>query len=131
MPTLYTVLSTGDQAVDPTVYGEYTNSFVLRKDEIVEIILNNDDPGAHPFHLHAHNFQAVFRGGDLMGQYNPANESDFPSSPMRRDTLMAKPNSNFVIRFKADNPGKGSNCLIQLVLVADRMQVSGCSTATL
>lgn len=28
-----------------------------------------------------------------------------PSVPMRRDTLIVKPMSNFVIRFRADNPG--------------------------
>ena len=51
VPTLYSVLSTGDKAADPAIYGAYTNSFVLKKDDIVEIILNSNDPGKHPFHL--------------------------------------------------------------------------------
>lgn len=100
-------MTTGEYASNPIVYGEFTNSFVLAKDEIVEIILNNDDPGKHPFHLHGHNFQTVVRSDDNTGHYNPVNESDFPARPMRRDTLMVRPNSNFVVRFKADNPGKG------------------------
>ncbi|KAK5160948.1 hypothetical protein LTS14_000741 [Recurvomyces mirabilis] len=105
VPTLYSALTTGANASDVAVYGDYTNSYVLEKGDVVEIILNNDDAGKHPFHLHGHNFQAVYRGPDDDGHYNPANMTDFPAMPMRRDTLMAKPNSNFVIRFVADNPG--------------------------
>ena len=89
-----------------TVYGDYTNSYVLEKGDVVEIVLNNDDAGKHPFHLHGHNFQAVYRGPEDDGHYNPANMTDFPAMPMRRDTLMVRPNGNFVIRFVADNPGK-------------------------
>lgn len=111
VPTLYTVMTTGKDAVDPAIYGDYTNSFVLQKDEVVEIILNNDDPGKHPFHLHGHNFQTVIRSDDEMGHYNPINESSFPARPMRRDTLMVRPNSNFVVRFKADNPGQSDDSL--------------------
>ena len=110
MPTLYSVLTTGEFAANSAIYGEYTNSFVLKKNEVVEIILNNDDPGKHPFHLHGHNFQTVVRSDDEMGHYNPANESDFPARPMRRDTLMVRPNSNFVVRFRADNPGRTVIC---------------------
>lgn len=52
VPTLYSVLSTGGNASDPVVYGSNTNAFVLQKDQVVEIVLNNDDAGKHPFHLH-------------------------------------------------------------------------------
>lgn len=107
VPTLYSVLTTGEHASNPAVYGAYTNSFVLQKNEVVEIVLNNDDPGKHPFHLHGHHFQTVVRSDDNMGHYNPVNESSFPLRPMRRDTLMVRPNSNFVVRFRADNPGSG------------------------
>lgn len=105
VPTLYSALTTGGNASDVTVYGGYTNSYVLKKDEIVEIILNNDDTGKHPFHLHGHNFQAVVRSDDNWGHYDPSNHSAFPTTPMRRDTFMVRPASNFVVRFKADNPG--------------------------
>jgi hypothetical protein len=42
---LYTVLSTGPNATDPVIYGSNTNAFVLAQNEVVEIVLNNDDPG--------------------------------------------------------------------------------------
>ena len=99
-------MQAGDKATDVSVYGDYTNSFVLSKGDIVEIILNNNDPGKHPFHLHGHDFQAIWRADPDTGFYNPHNESNFPSKPMRRDTFMVRPNGNFVIRFKADNPGE-------------------------
>jgi iron transport multicopper oxidase len=98
-------MSTGNRAAEPAVYGAYTNSFVLKKDEIIEIVLNNNDPGKHPFHLHGHAFQAVHRAAPNAGFYNHSLHHSFPNKPMRRDTLMVRPNGNFVIRFKADNPG--------------------------
>lgn len=124
-------MTTGENAIDATVYGEYTNSFVLQKDEIVDIILNNDDAGKHPFHLHGHNFQVIVRSDDAMGHYNPVNESDFPLRPMRRDTLMVRPNSNFVVRFKADNPGERHLDKPLVRLLTRPFQVCGSFTAIL
>jgi iron transport multicopper oxidase len=105
VPTLYSVLTTGEDAANATVYGRDTNSFVLNKNDVIEIVLNNDDPGKHPFHLHGHDFQVVQRAPEEVGFYDPSNHSVFPSTPMRRDTVWVRPNSNFVIRFRADNPG--------------------------
>lgn len=45
VPTLYTALSTGPNATDPIIYGTNTNAFVLGHNQVVEIILNNQDPG--------------------------------------------------------------------------------------
>ncbi|KAL8697118.1 MAG: hypothetical protein Q9224_002461, partial [Gallowayella concinna] len=59
--TLYTVLTSGDLATNPEIYGPHTNPFILEKDQVVEIVLNNMDPGKHPFHLHGHAFQTVVR----------------------------------------------------------------------
>ncbi|KAH7157021.1 Cupredoxin [Dactylonectria macrodidyma] len=107
VPTLYTVLSAGDEATNPAVYGTYTHSFVLKKDEIVQLVVNNLDSGRHPFHLHGHAFQAVYRSEEEAGLWEDAgvSESDLPATPMRRDTLVIYPNGNIVMRFKADNPG--------------------------
>lgn len=105
VPTLYTVMSSGSAASNASIYGDYTNSFVLEKDDVVEIIMNNDDTGKHPFHLHGHNFQVLVRGDEDLGHYDPNNHTAFPAVPMRRDVLMVRPQSYFVIRFKADNPG--------------------------
>lgn len=102
-PSLYTALSTADTALIPYIYGPNTNSYVLQKNQIVEIVLNNNDAGKHPFHLHGHNFQAVVRSAESAGNY-VGNET-FPAVPMRRDTFMVRPNGNIVLRFRADNPG--------------------------
>ena len=104
VPTLYTALTTGETSTNAAVYGANTNTFVLRRNEVIEIVLNNRDRGKHPFHLHGHNFQAVARGEESSQDYNPANAT-FPAVPMRRDVLLAKPYSHIVMRFRADNPG--------------------------
>ncbi|KAK5962616.1 ferroxidase FET3 PWA37_005055 [Arxiozyma heterogenica] len=112
VPTLMTALSAGDNATDAIVYGSNTNTFVLEKDEIVEIVVNNLDTGVHPFHLHGHVFQTIVRDrtydsdvGEDPHAYDPDDHAPFPQYPMARDTIFLRPQSNFVIRFKANNPG--------------------------
>lgn len=110
VPTLMSVLSSGNDSTDPTVYGSNTNAFVLEKDEIIEIVLNNLDTGTHPFHLHGHVFQVIERDvarddDQTPLSYDPTGNYSYPQYPMKRDTLYVRPQSNFVIRFKADNPG--------------------------
>ena len=113
VPTLYTLLSAaGDLATDPRIYGSHTNTFVFEKDQIVDIVVNNLDPGKHPFHLHGHNFQVVSRSAAEAGEFDPeaveAAEVPGPGrerAPMRRDTIVLLPNGNLVLRFRADNPG--------------------------
>jgi iron transport multicopper oxidase len=63
VPTLYTALSAGDLATNPVIYGRDTNSFVLKHNQVIEIILNNLDPGKHPFHLRE--FSAFYYLSDL------------------------------------------------------------------
>ncbi|KJZ80330.1 hypothetical protein HIM_00180 [Hirsutella minnesotensis 3608] len=107
VPSLYSALSAGELATNPAVYGEYTQPFVLKKGEVVQIVVNNLDPGRHPFHLHGHNFQAVYRSEEEAGTFKDAGvaEDKLPKVPMRRDTLVVWPNGNIVLRFRADNPG--------------------------
>lgn len=107
VPTLYTTLSTGANATNPAIYGTNTNSFVLAQNEVIEIILNNDDPGKHPFHLHGHAFQVVARSEEEAGFFNATNstQTDFAPVPMRRDTVLVRPNGYIVLRFQSDNPG--------------------------
>ncbi|KAH6889659.1 Cupredoxin [Thelonectria olida] len=104
VPTLYTALTSGDLATNPRVYGSYTNSFVLEKGEIVQIVLNNLDSGRHPFHLHGHDFQILYRSPDEAGLY-PGPGVEFAKTPIRRDTVVVLPEGYVVLRFKADNPG--------------------------
>lgn len=102
VPSLYTVLNSGASASDARIYGEYTHSFVLGYREVIEIVVNNADPGRHPFHLHGHNFQVVARSDEDAGDYVPGNET-FPDIPMRRDTVMAYGGGHVVVRFVSDN----------------------------
>jgi iron transport multicopper oxidase len=112
IPALGTVLSaqSDEESLSADIYGSNTHTFVLQKDEIVEIVLNNNDTGKHPFHLHGHVFQVFERGPDYKDEPNPIpyNESA-PYTPREtpsvRDTIYVRPQSHFVIRFKADNPG--------------------------
>ncbi|MCJ1249633.1 hypothetical protein MMC30_006859 [Trapelia coarctata] len=105
VPTLYTLMSAGNAASNASIYGSSTKTFILKKDDVVELVLNSDDPGKHPFHLHGHAFQAVARSDPDAGPYDPTNATAFPKTPMRRDTFMINPHGHFVLRFKADNPG--------------------------
>ncbi|KXH67517.1 multicopper oxidase, partial [Colletotrichum salicis] len=107
VPKLYTALTTGADAETAEVYGDYTHSFVLKKDQIVQIVADNLDSGRHPFHLHGHHFQSLYHGEEESGTFADSNmtESDFPAVPMRRDALVLWPNGNIVLRFMADNLG--------------------------
>lgn len=101
------MLSAGEHATNPAVYGTYTHSFVLEKDQVVDLVINNLDPGKHPFHLHGHTFQVIWRSEDEAGTFADSNvgPADYPKTPMRRDTIVVHPNGNLVLRFKSDNPG--------------------------
>lgn len=106
VPTLYTALTAPEDLVqNPAIYSEHINPFVLEHGEVVEIILNNNDPGKHPFHLHGHNFQTIYRSPEESGPFDASSSPDFPKIPMRRDTVLVNPNGNVVLRFRADNPG--------------------------
>lgn len=110
VPTLLSVLSAGDKASDPTIYGTNTNTFVLQEDDVVDIVLNNLDTGKHPFHLHGHVFQLIARGEGVPDDespvaFDPKVVTDFPEVPMQRDVVFVKPQSYIVLRFKADHPG--------------------------
>ncbi|KAL2443877.1 Iron transport multicopper oxidase fetC [Exophiala dermatitidis] len=117
VPTLYTVMSAGTLATNSEVYGDNTQPFILDHMDVIEVILNNNDTGAHPFHLHGHNFQVISRTpsygdnfytyGDLPEPvpFNPDNHTAYPTYPMRRDTIVLPPQGSVVLRFVADNPG--------------------------
>lgn len=117
VPSLYTVMSSGDQAENVEIYGQNTHTVVLKRNDIVQVIVNNADSGAHPFHLHGHHFQVIDRaptyGLDFFAladnvdpsPYDPNNHTDFPTYPARRDTVVVPPMGYVVLRFVADNPG--------------------------
>ncbi|KAG2731446.1 hypothetical protein G9P44_005862 [Scheffersomyces stipitis] len=109
-PTLATVFAAGDDNTNPIVYGTNTNAFVLQKDDIVDIVLNNQDTGKHPFHLHGHVFQLIERHEEIPDTESPvafniSDHAEWPEHPMSRDVVYVRPQSYIVMRFKADNPG--------------------------
>ena len=46
VPSLYTALTAGEDAVNEAVYGDYTNAFVLNHLDVVEVVLTNNDGGS-------------------------------------------------------------------------------------
>lgn len=109
VPVLATALDAGEYATNEMVYGNI-NPFVLQKDSVVDIVLNNNDTGKHPFHLHGHVFQVIARGAGVpddepIEPFDANNPPEFPEYPMIRDTVYVNPQSYIVLRFKADNPG--------------------------
>ncbi|KAK9450273.1 Cupredoxin [Limtongia smithiae] len=110
VPTLYSVMSTGANATVDTVYGTNTHTYIAEHLDVIEIVLNSQDPGKHPFHLHGHVFQVIERseGSDddtVFIAYDPEFPGTINEYPMKRDTVYVRPNGYFRIRFIADNPG--------------------------
>lgn len=116
VPTLYTALTAGELAVNAAIYGAYTNTFVLERGQIVDLVVNNLDSGKHPFHLHGHHFQAVWRSEEGKGVFEDSNvtSAEFTKTPMRRDTIVLFPEGHMVLRFRADNPGDLSHSSLGL-----------------
>lgn len=105
VPSLYTALSVGKAATNPDVYGKHANAQVINYNDIVEVVVKNHDAGAHPIHMHGHNFQMVERSGPRAAAYS-GTSNGAPKTPMRRDTMKVNGNGYLVYRFKADNPDK-------------------------
>ncbi|KAF8979466.1 hypothetical protein BGZ46_005413 [Entomortierella lignicola] len=70
--------------------------------EVVEILINNYDEGAHPFHFHGHNFYVLGYG---QGNYLPGKSTIELVNPLRRDTSTIPGFGWTLIRFVNDNPG--------------------------
>lgn len=104
VPSLFTAMSAPQSLkLDPRIYGENSNSFAVKFGETVEIVINNQTPTGHPWHLHGHEFQVVARGGPgSQGTYDPKTADPLP---MKRDVAGVPPTGFVVFRFKADNPG--------------------------
>ncbi|MCJ1302681.1 hypothetical protein MMC08_005485 [Hypocenomyce scalaris] len=105
VPSLYTALTVGgNYSSNPLVYGG-VNPYVVKHNDIVEIVVNNYNGNLHPWHLHGHQFQVLERTLPDTGTFN-GTYSNFSSTPVRRDTIMLQNNAYAVLRFKADNPDK-------------------------
>ncbi|KAK6202582.1 iron transport multicopper oxidase FET3 precursor [Scheffersomyces amazonensis] len=108
VPTLVTALTAGKYATNELVYGTNTGSIVLQKGDVVDIVVNNQDTGKHPFHLHGHVFQVIERHPESdtdVISFNSSDHAEWPEYPMIRDTVYVYPQAYVVLRFVADNPG--------------------------
>ncbi|AMD21008.1 HEL273Cp [Eremothecium sinecaudum] len=87
------------------------NQYLINLDErgaVVDLVLNNYDDGAHPFHMHGYKFWVLKEGEK--GYFNEdsyaldASDMDF-DNPIYRDTINVNGFGYAVIRFVANNPG--------------------------
>jgi len=99
LPSLFTAVSAGEKAVDAGTYGESTQTFVLERGQVVEVIVQNNHMLNHPVHLHGHNFQITHRSGGGI------NDTHVAQNPLRRDTIVVNGLGALKFRFRADNPG--------------------------
>jgi FtsP/CotA-like multicopper oxidase with cupredoxin domain len=67
--------------------------FSVRKDERVQVVMQNHSMMAHPMHLHGHHFQVTGINGKSV-------------SGAVRDTVHIPPMTSMTIAFDADHPGK-------------------------
>ncbi|KAK9349640.1 Cupredoxin [Lipomyces doorenjongii] len=110
-------VNSSDTVPVPTISGRH-NTAIWGGDQllteiplgsVVELIINNDDEGAHPFHLHGHDFwvlrvYAETKAG--VGHWRPKYVSSYVlDNPIRRDVVTIPRLGHAVIRFRADNPG--------------------------
>ncbi|OMJ23614.1 Iron transport multicopper oxidase fio1 [Smittium culicis] len=105
VPILLSMLTMGEDATNPLVYGPRSNAFVTGYNKTVRVVIENVHLDAHPFHLHGHKFQVVAAGE---GSYVNADEIKPPSddwNPVRRDTVLVPGEGHAVIQFVSNNPG--------------------------
>ena len=103
VPTLYTAGSTGAANTNASIYGQ-VNPFIASIGDVVQIIINNNDTGIHPYHLHGHQFQIVDLPGWKAGFWD-RDSSNVTAAPPRRDTVNVEPNSHAVLRVRVTHPG--------------------------
>lgn len=72
-----------------------TENIQVKSGDLVKVkLINKSSTDDHPMHLHGHFFQALSKNGKPL-----------EGSPIVKDTINLKPGDEFVVAFKADNPG--------------------------
>ncbi|KAK9366252.1 multicopper oxidase-domain-containing protein [Lipomyces kononenkoae] len=111
------LINTSDTVPVPTVSGRQNTAIwggdqlvtQIHLGSVVELIINNDDDSAHPFHLHGHDFWILRVYGETnagIGKWRPEYISSYVlDNPIRRDVVTIPRLGHAVIRFRADNPG--------------------------
>ena len=73
---------------------------------VVDLLITNFDDGAHPFHLHGHQFWIVASSPDQYFDWEAYQSLNTTlSNRMHRDTLVVDAYGWALIRFEANNPG--------------------------
>lgn len=67
---------------------------VLKGDTVKVTLVNHSPKDIHPMHLHGHSFQVLSKNGKPVA-----------GSPIIKDTVNLLPGEEYVVAFKADNPG--------------------------
>lgn len=72
------------------------DGLTVKEGDLVKVKLVNNSPAGndHPMHLHGHFFQVLSKNG-----------KPIEGSPIIKDTINLKPGEEYVVAFKADNPG--------------------------
>lgn len=97
-------------AADGVTSGFSDNQLVVSvpKGRIVDLLVQNFDDGAHPFHLHGHDFWVMAQSPvPVTTRYFPweTYHSLDTTNPLRRDTLTIAPFGWALLRFEADHEG--------------------------
>ncbi|MEW9503154.1 multicopper oxidase family protein [Jeotgalibacillus marinus] len=72
-----------------------TENIAVKEGDLVKVkLVNNSMMDDHPMHLHGHFFQVLSENG-----------KPIEGSPIIKDTINLKPGDEYVVAFKADNPG--------------------------
>ncbi|BEI84084.1 hypothetical protein CcaverHIS002_0406880 [Cutaneotrichosporon cavernicola] len=107
VPSIFTAMTMGQDATNHAIYGAQTSVIPLEHLKMIQLNVHNWDAGFHPFHLHGHVFQVVYKSFDVTSNDNATNPPFNPSqeNPARRDTVTIPPGGMVSLRFRADNPG--------------------------
>jgi iron transport multicopper oxidase len=105
LPMVFSERTLGANASVISAYGP--QSFLLNHLDVIDLVVQNGDTGAHPFHLHGHKFQIVGRSANFSSTDPTQNPPIAPNqpNPMTRDTIFINAGASATLRFVADNPG--------------------------
>ncbi|ORY91398.1 Cupredoxin [Syncephalastrum racemosum] len=104
-PTYMTMATMGNLSSSPLVYGPQGRGYITKHLDMVELIVNNYDTDAHPFHLHGHRFQIVARSAKSQFLGDRSTVDWVTHKPVIRDTVRVPANGYVILRYRADNPG--------------------------
>ncbi|KAJ6530599.1 Fet3 protein [Mycena capillaripes] len=103
VPAVLSELTLGKKATVAGAYGP--TSFVLNHLDVIDLVVQNADTGAHPFHIHGHKFQIVQRSSNFSSIDPSVITTANLHNPLTRDTILIESGGSATLRFVADNPG--------------------------